>query len=57
MYIFLKLCYIDPSTGSLVFQAILSSFLTVLLFFKKIKLYLLAIFTHKKADKENKKND
>jgi len=34
------LLYIDPGSGSLFFQALLSGFLTVIVFFKKIVGYL-----------------
>ncbi len=34
------LLYLDPGTGSLLFQALISGFLTILIFFKKIVAFL-----------------
>ncbi len=36
----IKLLYIDPGSGSLLFQALLSGLLTVLVFFKRIVSYI-----------------
>lgn len=44
--------YIDPGAGSLIFQALLSGFLTVLIYFKQIVFFIKNIFVKKK-----KKND
>lgn len=41
--------YIDPGSGSLFFQMILSGLLTGLVFFKKITLYLKTLFSRKKS--------
>lgn len=38
------LLYIDPGTGSLIFQAILSGLLTVIIFFKRIVSFVKFIF-------------
>ncbi|WP_161566774.1 hypothetical protein [Aquirufa nivalisilvae] len=38
------LLYIDPSSGSLFFQAILSGLLTVILFFSNMKIYVSSLF-------------
>ncbi len=51
-----SLIYIDPGSGSLLFQAILSGLLTILVFFKQIVAYLrLRIFgkTKKEVDLDN----
>ncbi len=39
MFMSFVLLYIDPGAGSLLYQAILSGFLTGAVFFKSIKLY------------------
>ena len=50
--------YIDPGTGSLLFQALLSGFLTIVVFFKKIKAFLKLKFgSRKETDKEDNEND
>jgi hypothetical protein len=36
----MHLLYIDPGSGSLIFQALLSGFLTVIVFFKRIATYI-----------------
>jgi hypothetical protein len=46
----MHLLYIDPGSGSLLFQALLSGFFTILVFFKRIVSYLKFIF-QKKEDK------
>jgi hypothetical protein len=45
--------YIDPGTGSLLFQALLSGMLTALVFFRKI----IAYFKYKLGNKKNLKKD
>ena len=49
-----SILYIDPGTGSLLFQAILSGFLTVLVFFKKIMAFIKLRFMSKKNKDINK---
>ena len=44
------LLYIDPGSGSLLFQALLSGLLTVLVFFKRIVAYLKYKFGKKKTE-------
>jgi hypothetical protein len=44
------LCYVDPGSVSLLFQALLSGLLTFVLFFKRIIAFLKSIF-RKKRDK------
>lgn len=46
----LTLLYIDPGSGSLFFQALLSAGITILIFFKNIKAYILSFFRKKKDD-------
>ncbi len=41
--------YIDPGTGSLLFQMILSGLLTILVFFKRLTMFFRAFFTGKMA--------
>ncbi len=48
-----NLLYIDPGTGSLLFQAILSGFLTIIIFFKRI----LAFFKYKFGKKKEEEED
>ncbi len=48
------LAYIDPGSGSLLFQAILSSLLTGLVFFKRISNYIKSFFRNKFFLKEKK---
>lgn len=51
------LLYIDPGTGSLIFQAILSGLLTVIIFFKRIISFVKFIFKiNKKSENEFDKN-
>ncbi len=48
------LLYIDPGSGSLLFQALLSGLLTVLVFFKRIVAFLKFKFgKHKTEDTED----
>jgi hypothetical protein len=44
------LLYIDPGSGSLMFQTLLSGLLTVLVFFKQIVSYLKYKFGKKKTE-------
>jgi len=43
-----QLMYLDPGSGSLLFQALLSGMLTVLVFFKKIVQFVRLSFSRKK---------
>jgi hypothetical protein len=45
------LLYIDPGAGSLIFQALLSAFLSFILFYKRILFFLKSKF--KKKDKSD----
>ena len=52
--------YIDPGTGSLLFQALLSGFLTIVVFFKRIKAFIMLKFMSKEdknMHKEEKSNE
>ena len=52
--------YIDPGTGSLLFQALLSGFLTIVGFFKRIKAFIMLKFMPKEdkdMHKEEKNNE
>ncbi len=46
------LLYIDPGSGSLLFQALLSGFLTVVVFFKRIVNFIKFRFRKNKNDAE-----
>ncbi|MBB6498054.1 hypothetical protein HDF25_000178 [Pedobacter cryoconitis] len=48
------LLYIDPGTGSLLYQAILSAVLTLSVFGSKLKMLFVHIFRSIKAKKGNK---
>jgi len=48
------LLYIDPGTGSLFYQALLSAILTVSVFWHRIKLVILHLFAKFKEKKQNK---
>jgi hypothetical protein len=48
----LTLLYIDPGSGSLLFQALVSGFLTVVIFFKRIVAYVKYLLLKKKPKKE-----
>jgi len=48
----LTLLYIDPGSGSLLFQDLVSGFLTVVIFFKRIVAYVKHLFLKKKPKKE-----
>jgi hypothetical protein len=41
------LAYIDPGAGSLLFQAILSGFLTIVVFYKRVILFIKYLFKKK----------
>lgn len=47
------LLYIDPGSGSLLFQALLSGLLTVIVFFKRIVAYLKYKFSKNSKTKDN----
>jgi hypothetical protein len=47
------LLYIDPGSGSLLFQALLSGLFTILVFFKRIKLFLKLKFGQKQKDESD----
>jgi hypothetical protein len=50
--------YIDPGTGSLLFQALLSGFLTIVVFFKRIMAFLKLKFGRKEqSNKEDESHD
>ena len=50
--------YIDPGTGSLLFQALLSGFLTIVVFFKRIMAFIkLKLGNSKETDKEDQEHD
>jgi hypothetical protein len=51
------LLYIDPGSGSLLFQALLSGLLTVVVFFKRIVAYIKLRFGKKKSDEDLDKLD
>lgn len=56
MFIILNIIlYIDPGSGSLIFQALLSSLLTAIVFYKRIIAYIKFIF--KKKSKDNPVDD
>ena len=48
--------YIDPGAGSLLFQALLSGFLTIVVFFKRIKAFIMMKFMSKE-DKDMHKDE
>ena len=47
MKILTFLAYIDPSTGSLLFQALLSGFLTIVVFYKRVISFIKKLFSKK----------
>lgn len=49
----MKLLYIDPGAGSLLLQAIIAGIVSVLVFFNKIKLYIIYIFSRIFGGKKN----
>jgi hypothetical protein len=48
--------YIDPGTGSLLVQALIAGAISILMFFKNIKIYVSCFFQNV-ANKFKKKND
>lgn len=46
------LAYIDPGSGSLLFQALLSGFLTILVFFKRIVAFIRFKFSKRNIENE-----
>lgn len=48
-----SLLYLDPGSGSLLFQALISGFLTIMIFFKKIIAFLKFKFLKKENIEEN----
>lgn len=50
------LIYIDPGSGSLLFQALLSGLLTVLVFFKQIAAFIKVRFGSRKSKKSELDN-
>jgi hypothetical protein len=51
------LLYIDPGSGSLIFQALLSGFLTLLVFYKKAIAYVKSFFSKNDNKAEEEKFD
>lgn len=51
------LLYIDPGSGTLLFQALLSGLLTFLFFFKKILFSIKRFFAKNKNEKFNEVDD
>jgi hypothetical protein len=47
MKILSLLAYIDPGTGSLLFQALLSGFLTIVVFYKRVISFIKKLFSKK----------
>jgi len=47
MKILTFLAYIDPGTGSLLFQALLSGFLTIVVFYKRVISFIKKVFSKK----------
>ena len=47
MKIILHLAYIDPGAGSLIFQALLSGLLTIVVFYKRVILFVKNLFKKK----------
>lgn len=47
MSAFIQILYIDPGSGSLLFQMILSGLLTILVFFKRLVQFFRALFIGK----------
>lgn len=43
----LRLAYIDPGAGSLIFQALLSGLLTIIVFYKRVILFVKNLFEKK----------
>ncbi len=53
MHLIHEIIYIDPGSGSLVFQAVLSSVLTGVVFFKKIVASVKYRFSRREKSPEN----
>ena len=47
MNILTQLAYIDPGTGSLLFQALLSGLLTLVVFYKRVISFIKKLFSKK----------
>jgi hypothetical protein len=43
----IHLAYIDPGAGSLLFQALLSGFLTIVVFYKRVISFIKKLFSKK----------
>jgi hypothetical protein len=52
-----QLLYIDPGTGSLLFQFLISAFLTVLIFFKKLGMLIRYFFYQVKNLRNKQKSE
>lgn len=48
--------YIDPGSGSMIFQLLLAGILGILTFFKNIKYFVLSLFGKKKDEIDGEKN-
>jgi hypothetical protein len=53
----MNILYIDPGAGSLFFQALLSSLLTILVFFKRIVSYIKFKYGNQKQNNSLKSTD
>ena len=51
------LLYIDPGSGSLIFQALLSGFLTLLVFYKRVIAFVKTFFSKEDNKAEEEKFD
>ena len=51
------LLYIDPGSGSLIFQALVSGFLTLLVFYKRVIAYIKSFFFKENDNAEEEKFD
>ena len=49
----IHLAYIDPGAGSLLFQALLSGFLTMIVFYKRVISFIKKLF-RKKINEQNR---
>ena len=49
----MSLLYIDPGAGSLIFQALLSGFLSLIFFYKKILIFIKSKFNKKDISKDD----
>lgn len=50
MLLLIQTLYIDPGSGSLLFQMILSGLLTILVFFKRLAQFFRAFFSGKRIN-------